>query len=245
MKSIEKLKQETTDTIEEKLKKESDRINHEKNVILNSNSLPEILTALVNIYGNTIEQGKLQASFIREMTKSDFFENATCSVKTNHIVFENKIYEIIFPKSYSKTIVVKRRLEHFIPRRPHINEATVEIAESYLSQKESGTINYDSFIDFYLMKTKNKKPNILNRIKTKEKDVKNMLEFLLKTKEDYDRIYSHWLKEMEKLKEEKELDIKFFETIEEDLEEFKKNDWNVQINLESYQMKVALQNMFE
>lgn len=245
MKSVEQLKKETAETIEEKLKKENDRVNAEKDLILQSNSLPEILIALVNIYGNTIEQGKLQASFIKEMTSAPFFKEASCSVKTNHIVFEDKTYEIVFPKSFSRTITVKRHLEHFVPRKPNINEETILISDSYLKQKESGNVKYKSFVDLYLTKIANKKPNILNRMMVREKNVENMLESLLKIKENYDKIYSNWFEEMEELKKAKEVDLKFIKSIEKDLNEFRENDWNLDIRLENHQMNIALQKLFE
>ena len=245
MESIEQLKKETSKRIEEKLKKENDRVNAEKTLILQSESLPEILIALVTIYGNTIEQGELQARFIKEMTSSSFFKQASCSVKTNHIVFENETYEIIFPKSFSRTITVKRRLEHFVPRKPNINDETIQIAGLYLKQKESGNVKYKSFVDLYLTKTANKKPNILNRMKVKKKDIENMLESLLKTVEDYDRIYSNWLEEMKQLKKAREADLRFIDSIEKDLNQFRENDWNLNIKLENYQVKIALQKVFE
>lgn len=243
MKSIENLKEEMFSTIEAKLQKEINRINNEKEVILNSQSLPGILTCLVNIYGNTIEQGELQVKVVQSMSTSEFFKSSKASVKTNHIVFESDSHKVLIPKSFSKIISVERQKDIFVPRKPTFSAFIKKTVDLYLAQGEN--FNYKDFIDTYLIEVKKIKPTFISRRKVKESDVLRMLKKAESDVIDFELKMKKWEEELIQIEIEKKNDISFVNSIKEDLKVFEESGWKVSIEIESYKEYKNMLSLFE
>lgn len=120
--------------------------------------------ALTKVFKNNMEQGEIGIKFLKNNLTNDFFKTAEIKNKVNNIVFSNDEYDIMFSKSFDKTITIEYKKEL---KKPYYSnnfnsseEELLNLLELYINDK-----SFENLKNLAYFRRNNRKRNIIEIIK--------------------------------------------------------------------------------
>lgn len=116
-------------------------LNKNLEILKNEERLPQLCSALVDIFHNNLDQREVQIALLKERLTNDFFKTDDIKAGPNFIFFYNGDFSVGFPTSQIKAIQVSYLNGMSMPtdniNSPYIerNEKGAELLNAYLEKK--------------------------------------------------------------------------------------------------------------
>lgn len=116
-------------------------LNEQLTLLENEERLPELCSALVNIFHNNLEQREVQIGLLKERLTNDFFKTSNIKANSNSIDFFSENFSVSFPTSRIRVIEVSFLNGVSMPtdntNNTYItkNEKGAELLNAYLEKK--------------------------------------------------------------------------------------------------------------
>lgn len=224
---IDEIKERIYQGIDEEIENMKTKFNQDKELVKNTDNVPELVKQLVDIYGNSMEQRKVMAPILKQYLQGEFFKNAEVVGRANSLHFKNENYFIEFSTSRMYTILVGRAEELRKPIEPlSVREDIMELNNLWDSYKETGE-GYNELINLYSIMSRGTEAGLFFTVKTKVTDIENYVKGQKQHIESVQRQVEQWKEDVIEYENQRQLFKELMEDVKGDLIKFQEKGWRI------------------
>lgn len=234
MKTLEEIKSEVINEIENEKKKIELEYSSHIETVKTIDNVPELIKKLTYIHGNSLILRDEMTKVLQSYLTADFFKDAFIGRESfdivkgaNNIFFKNEKYYVGFSTSKIAIITIGRNEELIEPKEPFviIDDQQKEFLKKFIHYKETGE-NYDELANKFSLITRKKSSNFIYKL-NKANRIEEYAKHIIMENGKFEKRKELYKESLIKYEKEKMECQEFLNSIDVDLDEFENNGWKL------------------